>query len=195
MVVEDSTARPKPLTRHGLAWQRVREFFDQEMVWTLADVGFVRVDGQQFRKEPFTRNAFTELCLRWQATSLPSSRSNVRISEEVATDLSHLSAPEQIAYASQVGWSRLGLRLDDIFSGPTIMRNDVRLQGQWGGSPTEMRQDEYLYRLILAHLEGDVYILAAEMGMNPHIWMRGFQRRLGMLADQRFPGLGDHTPV
>lgn len=186
-MVEDSQEKQIP-NKRDLAWQKVKEFSDQEMVWTMADAGFFKI-GDHYQRETFSRESFTQLCLRWRATSMYSSRPNVRILEEMATYLPRYSSAKQIARATQFGWEILSLQLDKIFSRPTVQRNDIRLEVKWGRMTGVIRQDDFLYRLALTHLEDDVERFAAEDKKDPIDWLVEFEKELGILADQRFPGL------
>lgn len=192
-MVEDASEKQIP-SRRDLARQKAKEFFEQEMVWTMTDAGFVKID-DHYQRQPYSRESFVELCLKWKATSLDSRRSNVRISEEVAANLPRLSSPNKIAKATQFGWEPIRLGLNHIFSEPTIRRNNLRLQVKWGQGTAVIRQDDFLYVLILIHLEDDVERFASAEKKDPIDWLIEFEKELNVLADQRFPGLWDHQPA
>ncbi len=181
------------LTKHDKAWEKVTQFYQEPMVWELVDAGFVNED-QRYQRQPFTKDGFIQLCLKWMVLPQPyqSRRNQVSIAEEVATELPRLSSARKIKEASSGSWGFIGLSLDDIFSKPTPpYRHNMKMPGV----NHVIYRDEFLYRLILAHLEDDVRQLATRDGLKPDSWILDLTQEVGILAEKRFPGLWDHSPL
>lgn len=192
------TSREQDLpTKHDQAYERAIQLYRESRIWELTDAGFIMINGQ-YQRQLFTKEEFTALSLRWMTLPPPynSVRRSVTISEDVARELPRLSSPQKIKYAMSLGWSLIGLRLDDIFSKPTPpYRETLKFNQQTPGMYFTMYRDEFLYRLILAHLEDDVINLAAGDGQDSIPWITSFTEEVGKLATQRFPGLWDYSPL
>lgn len=116
-------------------------------------------------------------------------KKNVSIAEEVAQELPRLSTPRQIKTAMKGEWSFLRARLDDFLGKPTNYRNETTFKQKSFLGNFLLRQDDFLYLLILTHLEGDVETIIQREGVDLVVWIADFKRVLEKRSLQRFPGL------
>lgn len=148
--------------------------------YTMGDVGFVEINGCWIQI-PYTDQGFRNLALKWRFSSKVEvlALNRISISDELAFNLPRSSSGHQIGLALLEVYSPVGDSLRAIFPRP----KEVRHQTLQPNTKYTRTKDDFLYNLIIVHLESHLRMLASADSIDPVPWGKSFEKLTGQLAD------------